>query len=512
MHGKLIFVNAAAEQFVGYPREELLGQTFADFLTPESIETAVTFSNASEPGEDVGIFELDFGDMSGTNKTVETREQLVWDGDRIVAFQGIGRDITQRKRAEEALRALSARHIAILLAVSDIIMEVDANKVYTWANQAGFEFFGEDVIGKEASFYFEGEQDTYLSTQPLFDGSEDVFYVESWQRRRNGEKRLLGWWCRALKDENGKVTGALSSARDVTEQKAAEDALRESEARLRLAYDAAKAGAWEWDIKTNKNIWSDEIWALYGLEPGSGEPSYELWAQTIHPEDRPAAEAAVHNAARSGTELNAEWRINNPDGQERWLMSRGQPQRDENDRVVRYRGIVIDITERKQAEVALRVNEERFRISSTSVSDLVWDWNIEAGELDWYGDIDEMLGYSSGEFPRTIEAWEKSIHPEDRKKVMAALEEHLNKKAPYSEEYRVIREDGTLCYWTDRGTAMRDEKGNAYRMVGACSDITERKRAERALRDSEQRYRELVEDYRRYHLRNGRHRENHLSQ
>jgi len=128
----------------------------------------------------------------------------------------------ERKRAEETLQALSSRYEAILAAVPDIIMEVDANKVYTWANQTGFEFFGEDVLGKEAAFYFEGEQDTYSTVQPLFDGDEDVIYVESWQRRRDGEKRLLAWWCRVLKDANGNVTGALSTAQDITERKQAE--------------------------------------------------------------------------------------------------------------------------------------------------------------------------------------------------------------------------------------------------------------------------------------------------
>jgi two-component system cell cycle sensor histidine kinase/response regulator CckA len=96
---------------------------------------------------------------------------------------------------------------------------VDNHKVYTWANQAGIAFFGKDVIGKEASFYFEGEQTTYPTIQPLFEGRQDMIYVESWQRRMDGEKRLLAWRCQVLKDENGNVTGALSSAHDMTEKK-----------------------------------------------------------------------------------------------------------------------------------------------------------------------------------------------------------------------------------------------------------------------------------------------------
>ncbi|MFZ5572249.1 MAG: PAS domain S-box protein [Thermodesulfobacteriota bacterium] len=144
-----------------------------------------------------------------------------WDGFEI--------DITDRKKTEETLRQVSCRQEALLSAIPDIIMEVNADKVYTWANQAGLSFFGEDVIGREAAYYFAGEQKTYSTVKPLFNGQENVIYVESLQRRKDGQKRLLAWWCRVLKDENGKVIGALSSARDITEQRTLEAQLLQAQ-------------------------------------------------------------------------------------------------------------------------------------------------------------------------------------------------------------------------------------------------------------------------------------------
>jgi two-component system sensor histidine kinase/response regulator len=135
-------------------------------------------------------------------------------------------DVTERRTAEAELRAVSSRNEAILAAVPEIIAEVDANKVYTWLNEAGREFFGDDAVGQDASDYFLGEQETYFQVEPLFSGAASAVYVESWQRRSDGERRLLAWWCRALTDEDGTPTGALSTARDITEERAAEDELR----------------------------------------------------------------------------------------------------------------------------------------------------------------------------------------------------------------------------------------------------------------------------------------------
>ena len=146
-------------------------------------------------------------------------------------------DITERKLAEESLRDLSERQEAILDAIPDILMEVNQDKVYTWANPAGLEFFGSDVIGKTADYYFEGDQSTYRDVSPLFQGNKEVIYVESWQRRKDGKKRLLAWWCRSIRDKDGNVSGALSSAHDITEVRKAEQVLQESEQRLTSIYD-----------------------------------------------------------------------------------------------------------------------------------------------------------------------------------------------------------------------------------------------------------------------------------
>jgi PAS domain S-box-containing protein len=156
-----------------------------------------------------------------------------------------------------------------------------------------------------------------------------------------------------LKDDQGHPLHYYSFITDISERKHAEEVLQRSEARLRLAMDAAKAGIWEWDLRSNENAWSLETFRLYGLDPSQSNPSYETWRTAIHPQDRFNAEQTVRQASQQGIDLNLEWRVNLAGDSDRWLMSRGQPVRDESGKVVRYLGIVLDITNRKLAEEAL---------------------------------------------------------------------------------------------------------------------------------------------------------------
>ena len=145
-----------------------------------------------------------------------------------------------------------------------------------------------------------------------------------------------------------------------------------------------------------------------------------------------------------------------------------------------------ELHERFLAQKALKESEERFRIAARSASDLIYEWNISSGGLEWFGNIDEQLGYDQGELPRTLAGWEKIIHPNDHDRVMAAVKRHLKTRKPYFEEYRVQRKDGSWLYWTERGTALWDKNGNPSKWIGVYTNITERKQAEQQLKELNQ--------------------------
>lgn len=172
-----------------------------------------------------------------------------------------------------------------------------------------------------------------------------------------------------------------------------------------------------------------------------------------------------------------------PNVSHHWLISIF-PIRSHSGRIVAGT-IGADISGRKASRQVLSASEERFRIAAQSASDLVYEWKIPTGEIDWFGDIDERLGYSPGELQRTAEGRKKLIHPEDVERVTQAIEYHLRTRQPFFEEYRVVKKDGTFLHWTDSGTALWDSAGNAYKWIGVNTDVTERRSLEEQLRQSQ---------------------------
>ncbi len=142
-------------------------------------------------------------------------------------------------------------------------------------------------------------------------------------------------------------------------------------ARYHLALESAKAGTWEWDLRTGENFWSKEIWALYKLTPNIEKPCYDAWLETVHPDDRKKTRETVAKAVENESALYVEYRLNERHGKDRWVLSRAQPIKDSQGKVERYIGVLIDISEYKQAEEAQKLAINRFKLLSETTAKLL---------------------------------------------------------------------------------------------------------------------------------------------
>jgi PAS domain S-box-containing protein len=257
-------------------------------------------------------------------------------------------DITELKDKEEAQWQLSSRYEGILAAVPDIIMEVDINKAYIWANEPGKDFFGEDVIGKEASHYFIGIQDTYQRVQSLFNGDESVTYVESWQRRRDGEPRLLAWWCKVMKDAEGRVIGAISTARDITERVRAEQEVLDREALLNEMGKTAHMGGWQWNAKYENIKWTDEVYNIYEVPVDQNPVTVAGFADYFHPDDKDRIFQGLDQAIKNGKSFDLELRLITARNRQLWVRVIGKPMQI-NEVTTKITGTIQDITVLKKA-------------------------------------------------------------------------------------------------------------------------------------------------------------------
>jgi len=391
------------------------------------------------------------------------------------------------------LAAVSQRHLAILAAVPDIIMEVDPGKIYTWANRAGFDFFGDDVIGREAAYYFVGEQDTYDTVQPLFDGDENVHYIESWQRRKDGQERLLAWWSRVLKDTSGTVSGVLATARDITELKRAEEVLRENEEKYRFLTEKMQDIVWMADMDLRTTYVSPSVRVVLGfsqeermrmsideqLTPDSLSLGLDALAQEFALEEEKA------DPDRSAT-LVLEYY--HKDGSTRWMETIMSGVRDEQGVLTGLHGVSRDITDRKKAEEALRESEKKYRELIDGMNETVWVIDFNGTLIDVNNTAVELLGYSKEELLEIgLYGIDSKLKKDDIKALAAAMQSDQRQIFETSHTTKDGRTFPVEVY-----SSLVTYQGKPA-ILSIARDITDRKQAEEELRESEERYRMIVE-------------------
>ena len=210
------------------------------------------------------------------------------------------------------------------------------------------------------------------------------------------------------------------------------------------------------------------------------------WWKVFYPGEESEQVNRLFKAFVEGEVVDHEMRLTCKNGDKKHIVWNSFTKRDENNNILEVFGFGIDITERKQAEERLRVNEERLELAMSGANDGIWDWDMENKTLHFDSRYYTMAGYEPDEFPGMFEEWEKRVHPDDIQQAKSAIEQYLaGKRKVYEVGFRFLRKEGYYMWIRGRGKVVaRDEKGKPTRFIGTHSNITELKRIEKDLQES----------------------------
>lgn len=309
--------------------------------------------------------------------------------------------------------------------------------------------------------------------------------------RPDGEVRFLHSQGDIIRDEQGRLVRAFGIAQDITERKQAEEKLEQSEGRLAEAQRIAHLGSWSWELNSKTQIWSDELYRIYGLERGKVTPTYEAFLKLVHTEDRLLFGESVERAFRTREPIDLYFRIIRPDREERIINSRARIVYDDQGHPIRIFGTAQDVTERKQVEEALREAERKYRDIFEHAGEGIFQSTPDGRYIDANPALADMYRFASPEeliHSRQDISLQVYVDPTRREEFKRQLEEH---GVVRGFEHEVFRKDGSRFWISVNARVVQDEQGAIQYYEGTAQDITERKAAEEKLKASSEQLRAL---------------------
>jgi len=481
--------NPAAEKMFGYQASAVLG-TSLERLIPTRFRGSHTsyihsFAKTNITRRKMGELTAIYGLRSnGEEFAIEASiSQAQTDGQKI--FSVILRDITERLKAEEARRVSETSFAMLVNQVPQFVWTCDPEGLNTYFNQRWVEYTGltlEESSGRGWNTPFHPE-DKQAAWDVWNRGarSGDLYSVESRLRAADGSYRWFLVRGEPVRGSDGNILQWLGTCTDIDAMKRAQAALLESEDRFRLFAEHAPAALAMFD-RDMRHLHTSRRWRTdYGLGERElrGLPLYEVMPEI------PERWKEVHRRALAGEVLRGEDdHFVRTDGSLQWMRWEARPW---YDRTGAIGGIVLfaeEMTARKQAEGALHASEEKLRLAVEGARLGIWNWDLKTGEL-----FGSPLAFALFGLPADTKfdfgIFLATLHPDDRGMVEAAMKRTVAEQVEYDVEYRCIWPNGTERWIAAKGHAYRDGAGESIRIGGIVFDVTERRRAQDALRRSD---------------------------
>ena len=492
LNGRFLATNHVYQAIVGYTEEELRALSFLD-VTHEDYREAnwALITELLEGKRRQFQIEKKYRRKDGSSIWVSNNVSLVPGTERVPRFiMALSEDITQRKRAEEALRRSEA-YLAEgqrLAKMGSWAVDPKTEKCIYWSEEMR-QIFGLDpqrsnlpdreefvrLVHPEDRDRFNERVDKALRAKADLVQDYRIVLPDGTVKHIHGIGHLV-------LDETGNIIECVGTDMDVTERKRAEQQLRRSEADLLEAQRISQTGSWKHDVLSGTVIVSPEVFRIFGVKPDEDTSTTEFWLSRNHPDDQKRIRELFERAEFETTDYEADYRVVLPDGAIKHLHAIGHPILNESGELVEFIGTVMDITERKKAESELRRSEgylaEAQKLTHTG------SWALQVPRMEnvyWSKEMYRIFGLDPDRKPPSYMEVARRLHPEDSPYHTHVVEQAIQDRADFETDYRLLLPNGTAKYIHVVGHPVVNPSGEVIELVGTAMDVTEQHEARAAL-------------------------------
>jgi len=473
-------VNETFEHMSGWQRDEVVGRTPFDLQIWMNPDDGIEFAKRLQTEGSIRNLQVHFRCKDGTERVGLSSAELIEIANEPCIISVIA-DITESRQFQEKLRESQERLGGVIDSAMDAIIAIDEEQRIVLFNPAA-----EKMFGCAADRALHTTIDRFIP-QRFWANQADLIrrFAESgvtdrsagapgglWGVRANGAEFPIEASISQTNTKHGKLFTVI--IRDMTERYRTEKARRQSEERLHLAVQAGRMYADEWDSASDTIIRSPEFAEILGSDQSIKTTRREL-LQHVHPDDREQLESFFAGFTPAKPTAQTSYRFLRPDGALIWLEKIARAFFDERGTVLRTVGVVADVTDRKQAELALRESEERFRLVANTVPVMIW-----------MSGRDKMRTYFNQQWldftGRPLEAelgsgWAEGVHPEDLAACLEIYRQAFDKQEVFNMRYRLRRNDGEYRWIENRGVPRFEVDGSFAGHIGSCNDVSDREQA-----------------------------------
>jgi PAS domain S-box-containing protein len=496
---KTVWTNKAISNIFGYKSDELIGKDTSIYYANMDMHKKIGTEayNKLVQGETYFI-ELQGRRKDGTvfwayltSKAINPQniaEGSIW----------VVQDVTEYKNAELAIRKSESLLKATMESMNDGILVVGSDDMITHTNTRFKEIFSipEELITlsddktlvnhvkqqlSNPDDFVEHVKEIYRTTLP----SEDTLQFVNGKIVERHSYPLM---------EDSPLKGRVWLFRDVTEKRKAEDALVKNQRFLQESQRVANIGCWEMDLQSTILTWNEETYNIYGYKYQEFEPTFKSFVSLIHPDDRHIVISHLEETMRSKEFKDLESRMIRPDGGIRTILLVGAVSVDETGKPYRTVGIVQDITERKKSEEKLKQNEARLRIAQAIAHLGYWEIDLVSQTIKGSEEAARIYGVEPKGLSLPLESVQRAVLPQYRSMLDDALRNLIEGTNEYDVESQIKRIDtGEIRWMHSKAELVIDSSGKPIKVIGTIQDISERKFAEEALKESKERLQSFMD-------------------